>query len=66
MLSMIYLLLLLGVFLFGVILIAAGAALWLQFKNKIAGILIAAVGLVFTLCPVAIYLFLVPLRVQGG
>ena len=62
---MVYVLLLLGSFLFGLILLTLGAVLLLKVKNKLAGILVIAVGLAFTLCPLAIYLFLIPIQVQG-
>ena len=63
---MLYLLLLLGSLLFGLILIAIGLVVLLKLKNKIAGILSITVGLAFALCPFAIFLALIPVRVQGG
>jgi len=52
--------------LFGLILIAIGAVLLIKVKNKIAGLLVSAVGLVFTMFPIAIFLFLtITTSVQG-
>lgn len=51
--------LLVGVFLFGLILLAAGVVLLLKVKNKLAGLLAIAVGLIFTLVSLAIFLSLV-------
>ncbi len=61
-----YILLLLASLLIGMILFATGVILLFKVKNKIAGILVMAVGLVFSLCPLAIFLFEVPIiRIQG-
>ena len=57
MLPTVYILLLLGSLLLGLILLAAGAVLWLRVKNKTAGILLVAAGLVLTACPVAVLLW---------
>ena len=58
--------LLLGILLFGLILLAAGVVLLLKVKNKLAGLLAIAVGLVFTLASSAIFLALViTTSVQG-
>ena len=58
--------LLLGVLLFGLILLAAGVVLLLKVKNKLAGLLAIAVGLVLTLASSAIFLALViTTSVQG-
>jgi len=66
MLSMLYTLPLLGSILFGVVLLALGVVLLFKVKNKLAGILVIAVGLVFSLLPVAVYLFLmISVRVQS-
>jgi len=52
--------------LFGLILLAIGAVLLIKVKNKIAGLLVSAVGLVFTMFPIAIFLFLtITTSVQG-
>ena len=64
--SMLYLLPLLGMLLFGLVLFAIGVVLLLKVKNKIAGGLAIAIGAVFTISPLAIYLFLMTtLRIQG-
>ena len=66
MLSMLYTLPLLGSLLLGLILLALGVFLFFKVKNKLAGILVIAVGLAFSLLPVAVYLFLmINVRVQG-
>jgi len=66
MLSMLYTLPLLGSLLLGLILLALGVVLLFKVKNKLAGILVIAVGLAFSLLPVAVYLFLmINVRVQG-
>jgi uncharacterized membrane protein len=66
MLSMLYTLPLLGSLLLGLILLALGVVLLFKVKNKLAGILVIAVGLVFSLLPIAVYLFLmINVRVQG-
>ena len=66
MLSMLYTLPLLGSILFGVVLLALGVVLLFKVKNKLAGILVIAVGLVFSLLPVAVYIFLmISVRVQS-
>ena len=58
--------LLLGVLLLGLILLAAGVVLLLKVKNKLAGLLAIAVGLVLTLASSAIFLALViTTSVQG-
>ena len=51
--------LLLGVLLFGLILLAVGVVLLIKVKNKLAGLLAIAIGLVFTLVTSAIFLSLV-------
>ena len=56
---------LLGSLLFGLILLALGVILFLKLKNKLAGILVMAVSLVFILCPFVVYLYGIQLRVQG-
>jgi hypothetical protein len=61
-----YIILLLASLLLGLILLAMGAILLLKVKNKITGILVGVVGLVFTFCPVAVFIFLVAtVRTQG-
>ncbi len=51
-------LLLLGALLLGLVLIAAGIVLLIKAKNKIAGGLATAIGLVLTFIPIVIFLFL--------
>ena len=51
--------LLLSVLLLGLILLAVGVVLLLKVKNKLAGLLAIAVGLVFTFASSAIFLALV-------
>ena len=58
--------LLLGVLLFGLILLAVGIVLLIKVKNKLAGFLAIAVGLVFTLVSLTIFLSLIiTTSVQG-
>jgi len=58
--------LLLGVLLFGLILLAVGVVLLIKVKNKLAGFLAIAVGLVFTLVSLTIFLSLIiTTSVQG-
>ena len=61
---MIYVLLLLGSVLFGLLLLAIGIVLLLKVKNKIIGGLACALGILFLLLPLAIFLFLIPVRSQ--
>jgi len=57
---------LLGVLLFGLILLAVGVVLLIKVKNKLAGFLAIAVGLVFTLVSLTIFLSLIiTTSVQG-
>ena len=57
---------LLGVLLFGLILLAVGVVLLIKVKNKLAGILAIAVGLIFTLVSLIIFLSLIiTTSVQG-
>jgi hypothetical protein len=64
-LSMLYLLLL-GGLLFGLILLVTGVILLLKLKNKLAGILVLVIGLVFTLGPLAVFLFqVIIVRIRG-
>ena len=64
--SILFLLPLLGMMLFGLVLLAVGIVLLLKVKNKLAGITVATLGLVFTLSPFVIYLFLTAtIRIQG-
>ncbi len=59
--------LLLGLLLFGLVLLATGVVLLIKAKNKIWGALTAAIGLVVTLLPIVIFLALtVTTSVQGG
>lgn len=51
--------LLLAILLTGLVLLAVGIVLLLKAKNKLAGAVVAAVGLVFTLFSVAIFLSLI-------
>ena len=60
-----YIVLLLGSLLVGLILLATGVVLLLKMKNKIAGVLVGVVGLVFTMLPAAAFLFLITIRSQG-
>ncbi len=59
--------LLLGSFLFGMILIAIGTTLLLKARNKIAGILVGMAGLAFAfLYPLAVLMYyMVIVRIQG-
>jgi uncharacterized membrane protein len=58
--------LLLGVLLFGLILLAVGVVLLIKVKNKLAGFLAIAVGLVFTLVSLTIFLsVIITTSVQG-
>ena len=57
-----YILLLLCGILVGLILLIAGVVLLLTLKNKLAGLLTGAVGLVFTLLPLAAILYLTTIR----
>ena len=57
---------LLGVLLLGLILLAVGVVLLIKVKNKLAGFLAIAVGLVFTLVSLTIFLSLIiTTSVQG-
>ncbi len=62
-----FMLLLLGSFLFGLILAAIGTTLLLKARNKIAGILVGVAGLGFALlCPLmGLMYYFVILRIQG-
>ena len=58
--------LLLGVLLLGLILLTVGVVLLIKVKNKLAGFLAIAVGLVFTLVSLTIFLSLIiTTSVQG-
>ena len=51
---------------FGLVLLATGIVLILKVKNKLVGILVAGLGLVVTLSPFVVYLFLMTtIRIQG-
>lgn len=49
---------LLAILLTGLVLMAAGIVVLLKAKNKLAGWIVTAVGLVFTVFPIAIYLMI--------
>lgn len=56
-----------GLLLFGLVLLAVGIVLLIKAKNKLAGALATAIGFVFTLFSVAVFLFLtITTSVQGG
>ncbi len=57
--------LLAGGFLLGLVLLVIGAVLLFKLKNKVAGLVLGAVGLVLMLLPLASLLFLMPIR-SGG
>ena len=57
-----YILVLVGGLLVGLVLMAVGVILLLIVKNKLAGLLVGAVGLVFTLLPLAVILYLTTIR----
>ena len=63
---MAYLLILIGSFLLGLALLVTGAILLFKVKKKIAGIVVGAIGLVFTLLPLALILFQIPVRAVKG
>ncbi len=54
---MLYVWLLLGVTMLGLILLATGLILLIKVKNRIIGALVTATGLVLTVCPVAFLMF---------
>lgn len=59
-------LLLVGSFLLGLILMVTGLIVLLKSRNRIAGILIGVVGLVFAfICPLAGLMYFAILRIQG-
>jgi len=59
-------LLLLGILLFGIILMAIGAVLLIKAKKKVVGMLLIGAGLVFTLFSLGIFLSLIiTTSVQG-
>ncbi len=63
---MLYIFLLIGSLLLGLILLAIGAILLFKLKNKVLGILALAVGTAFTLCPLAVFAYqFVTVRIQG-
>lgn len=49
---------LLGVLVFGLILLAVGIISLVKAKNKIIGIITIALGVIFTLLPIVIFLFI--------
>ncbi len=55
---MLYILLLLGCLLLGLIMLAVGIVLLLKLQNKLPGLLITGVGAVVTLFPIVLYSFL--------
>lgn len=59
--------LLLGLLLLGLVTSAIGIVLLIKIKNKIAGALVTIIGMVFTLFPIGIFLFLtITTSAQGG
>ena len=59
-------LIVLFIILLGLLLLAAGGVLWFANKNRIAGIILAVVGLVMILCPLSFYLLvLLNFQVRG-
>ena len=62
---MFYVLLLLGILLFGLVLIILAALLLLKVRNKIAGILVMVAGLACTLLPLAVLMFMIAVPSQG-
>ncbi len=58
MISMLFLLPLVGMLLVSLVLLAAGIVLLLKIKNKLVGKLVAELALVVTLSPCVMYLFL--------
>lgn len=63
---MVYVILLIGSFLLGLILLAIGSILLFRLKNKIAGILVLAAGAAFTVCPLAVIAIqTITVRTQG-
>ena len=62
---MVVILLLAGGFLLGLVLLVIGAVLLFKVKNKIAGLVLGAVGLLFMVLPLAALLFLAPIRSVG-
>lgn len=63
---MLELLLLLGMLLFGLVLLAIGVVLLFKVKNKLAGAFVSAVGLVTSSFSVLVFLFLMVARVSVG
>ncbi len=51
---MMFLLVLLGILLLGVSLIAIGAYVWLAAKKTTAGLILIALGVIFSLIPIAL------------
>lgn len=54
---MIYLLILLGSLLLGLILVGVGAYVWLAAKKVLLGVILIAVGLVLILVPIAFFAY---------
>jgi len=63
---MLELLLLLGMLLFGLVLLAIGVVLLFKVKNKLAGALVSAVGLVTSSFSVLVFLFVTLTRSAVG
>lgn len=63
---MIYVALLSGVLVFGLILLAVGAVLLLKVKNKLPGLLAVAAGTLFTVTPIAVILLLTIVRTTSS
>jgi uncharacterized membrane protein len=58
---------LLGVFLLGMVVLIAGIFCWIKTKYKVVGIIATALGLLFMLIPISIYLLItITTSVTGG
>ncbi|MGE5124633.1 MAG: hypothetical protein ACM3H7_08945 [Acidobacteriaceae bacterium] len=63
---MIEIILLASSLLFGLVLLATGVVLLIKLKNKIAGMLVIALGLFFSALPIVMFSYLMVVqRVQG-
>ena len=60
-----YIMLLLVFVMVGLILLIAGVIVLFKVKNKLAGLVVGTVGLVFTLIPFAAFLYLITTRSLG-
>ncbi len=63
---MLFAIFLFGLLIVGLLLMVSGLILLLKVKNKIIGIVIMGAGLIFTLIPTLIYLYLVPITSIRG